>query len=262
MFEAASPSIKHNNDTPEEDESIDQELRNTIKATSGEAGTGSRGRSTLNDMTQADTTPIELDASANLLEAFLNLISVSIPVIPEDSDLEDMHNLFKLCEKLLCCERIVKAVKTAMHDKVSSAPWNALQFASTRNDVTLAREALSNMNMDAFCDTEWLDMRESSDDGLTYGNPGDSFWQRIRRLPPAWQAELLYITFNEPARVKEDEPARAMVSLEDHREHWKKFNPDAPHDCEILKSEPSTIIESNAAITATGDDDNEIWSGW
>ncbi|WVQ93779.1 hypothetical protein IAU59_000857 [Kwoniella sp. CBS 9459] len=102
---------------------------------------------------EANTKPLDLDASAEFIESFLNLISVSILVLPQ-TDLGHTYDLLKLCEMFLCCERIMTLVQEEMKDQLGSDPWAALYFAFTRNDVMLAREALGHMDMDDFCDTK------------------------------------------------------------------------------------------------------------
>ncbi|OCF45193.1 hypothetical protein I317_00996 [Kwoniella heveanensis CBS 569] len=216
MFKAATPSHDTAGERPEDDQ-------NSTISDDEDSGKDSTSEKT-NTFSETNMPPIDLDASEELLVSFLDLISVAIPVAPH-SGLEETYDLLNLCEKYLCCQRVIKPVQTEMETKISSSPWEVLTFASNRDDVMLAREALRHMDMDDFCDTKFLECLDPDDEDRISRHPDSTFWGRIRSLQPTWQAELLYITFNEPARVKEGEPARALLSLPDHTENWQNFDP-------------------------------------
>lgn len=122
---------------------------------------------------QANNTPIHIDTPSRILDVFLNLASVSIPMTP-DADFDDTVKLLTLAEQFDCMEMKPKILARLVSLGETNA-WRLLEFASDRQSVGLATIALTKMPNDL----------------ITYLGGMSTFWIRLRYLRPDWQLEIL-----------------------------------------------------------------------
>ena len=122
--------------------------------------------------THAGTEPIDLDASSDVVHAFLNMII--IPSIGcSGHSLTDHLDLARLID-LYACEDIKASVEKEVEEHAVKDPWTMLRVASKHNDVHLARKAIAHFNRETVADRTKVD-----------------FWTEMQELDPAWQVSLL-----------------------------------------------------------------------
>ncbi|WVQ93794.1 hypothetical protein IAU59_000872 [Kwoniella sp. CBS 9459] len=175
---------------------------------------------------------ISLDYTADTISAFLDLTNVSTPGIPMTMrTFNQAKDLYEMCDQYDVTKKIMKRVKEQLMARSAEDPWALLIFASKRDNVDLAREALKTMSRTHFFggSLPQTPMYKSSPQRVkqtarTHRGPGTSnvppvvpkyslgprdvagqFWQRMNEMPSAWQLALIQLTFTVPPWQEEDE---------------------------------------------------------
>ncbi|WWC58263.1 uncharacterized protein I303_100801 [Kwoniella dejecticola CBS 10117] len=139
--------------------------------------------------------PIEIDQSSKIISYLLDLVNQANPTTPP-SGYDETTALYDLCDKFVVVDRIRSRVSLRIEQVGSHRQWNLLVFAGARNDVPLARTALSMMNEQTFS-------AETSDEPQGAVLYNMNFRQRMAILPESWQLELYRKAFETPSSLND-----------------------------------------------------------
>ncbi|OCF45206.1 hypothetical protein I317_01009 [Kwoniella heveanensis CBS 569] len=183
-----------------------------------------------------DQATIDLDYPTDTIAAFLDLINVSEPHLPPKT-YEQAKKLYELCMQYDVRQDIQSLVKARFHEAIGKCPREGLIYAGSREDVELAKVALSCMTTDEFVPkpkypTSLSKLMTSRKDWIVESGATDCFWSWVSQLPLPWQTCLLRTTMAIPQGDREEGYMRV-------RRGWKdvaaKFNPDGPVSSLLLK---------------------------
>ncbi|WWD22439.1 hypothetical protein CI109_106930 [Kwoniella shandongensis] len=136
--------------------------------------------------------PIPIDSRSDVLDLFLNVVSVSSPNID--------HVPFMLCKKIsLFCDKfevqdriaslfVKRVLKLA---KQHHQEWDVLIWAGERNDVDMARRALKMMTDRVFIGNHHADQGQNEPENLP-------FWANFNQLPITWRTALFKVVLDKP----------------------------------------------------------------
>ncbi|WVW81953.1 hypothetical protein I302_103956 [Kwoniella bestiolae CBS 10118] len=150
--------------------------------------------------------PIDMEVSSFVLELFLNLINVSIPLIPAFLPFRQIRELAELCEKFNINSSVQDHISQALQLAGVLEPWDLLLYACTKQRVELARRALEFMGPHGFIKV-YPDVCGPEEPPSLRSIP---FWSRFCLLSPSWQQELLLKVFQEPEYAVPEDPASAF----------------------------------------------------
>ncbi|WVQ62529.1 uncharacterized protein L199_000671 [Kwoniella botswanensis] len=175
---------------------------------------------TKRDLEDISSEPLDLDMDSEILNAFLNLINSSHPYVHQLS-FQQSSELLRQCDKLICRSDICNAVKQRLYEWGITMPWELLVLASERDDVNMGRIALKSMDSSIFInEMSWYNFRANPQEMVPLKSR--PFWERMGRLSPSWQVELIKLAFEGPIK--------------------KKVGPDPDKTLYLGHTEPQTVM--------------------
>ncbi|WWD22444.1 hypothetical protein CI109_106935 [Kwoniella shandongensis] len=151
-------------------------FRDMLNVTDSESGT-ENDASRIHD----NGAPIETDLPSDILDVFLNSISVSTPCV-HLNDFERVQKLLTFCEKFDCEKNLLDCVRQRLFATAKGREWDLLIYASERDDRPMGAQALSQMTRDTFTCESY-------------------FWARVKKLSIEWQADLLQLCLERPRTI-------------------------------------------------------------
>ncbi|WWC66684.1 uncharacterized protein I206_100588 [Kwoniella pini CBS 10737] len=162
--------------------------------------------------------PIDLDHSAAIISHFLDLVNQAHPTVPP-SNYDETIALYILCDQFDAVKRIKSQVDLRIQQVGCVRQWNLLVFASTRDDLNLAKKAIS------FMDDHTFSVNRHFDEPQGAALCGLKFSERMAILPESWQLELYRKAFGPPPQNRYNSATYNLEMKTDWAKVALDFNP-------------------------------------